>query len=98
RLGAFALLVRLYLECDALSFGQILQSRPLYCRDVNEHIAAAVVGLDEAIATFSIAELHDPSHGHREPPPPHFSAATHNISRIGPTGNSLPESLATCAD
>ena len=28
RLGAFALLVRLDLECDALSFGQILQSRP----------------------------------------------------------------------
>jgi hypothetical protein len=64
---------------------------------VNEHIAAAVIGLDEAIATFSIEELDRPSHGHRETPPPYCSAATPTL-RIGPTGNSLPESLATGAD
>jgi hypothetical protein len=33
---------------------------------VNEHIAAAVIGLDEAVAAFSIEELDCPSHGHRE--------------------------------
>src|ERR1700694_2426060 len=76
RLGAFALLVRFDLECESLSFGQILQSRPLYSGDVNEHIAAAVIGLDEAIATFSIEELDRTSHGHRETPPPYCSAAT----------------------
>src|SRR5713226_7271609 len=66
RLGAFALLVRFDLECDALSFGQILQSRPFHCGDVNEHIAAAVIGLDEAIAAFSVEEFDRSSHGHRE--------------------------------
>src|SRR6266481_2069887 len=79
RLGAFALLVRFDLECDALPFGQVLQPGPLHCRDVNEHIAAAVIGLDEAIATFSVEELDRTSHGHRETPPPHCFAATHNI-------------------
>ena len=57
RLGALALLVRFDLEGDALSFGQILQSGPLHRGDVHEHIAAAVIGLDEAIAPFSIEEL-----------------------------------------
>src|ERR1700730_10362327 len=66
RLGAFALLVRFDLECDALSFGQILQPRPFHRGDVNEHIAAAVIGFDEAIAAFSVEELDRPSHGHRE--------------------------------
>src|SRR5216684_5026774 len=66
RLGAFALLVRFDLECDALSFDQILQPRPLNRGDMNEHIAAAVIGFDEAIATFSVEELDRTSHGHRE--------------------------------
>src|SRR6266851_5324688 len=98
RLGAFALLVRFDLECDALSVGQVLQPGPLHRGDVHEHIATAVIGLNEAIATFSIEELDRTSHRHRETPPPHCFAATHSISRIGPTGNSLPESLAICAD
>jgi hypothetical protein len=33
---------------------------------VNEHIAAAVIGFDEAIAAFSVEELDRTSHGHRE--------------------------------
>src|SRR5229473_4431978 len=33
---------------------------------MNEHIAAAVIGFDEAIATFSVEELDRTSHGHRE--------------------------------
>src|ERR1700738_566438 len=92
RLGAFALLVRFDLECNALSFVQILQSGPLHRGDVNEHIAAAVIGLDEAIATFSVEELDRTSHGHRETPPPYCSAATQTL-RIGPTGVSAAEEL-----
>src|SRR5665647_1337958 len=71
RFRALALLVRFDLECNALSFGQVLQSRPLHGGDVDEHIAAAVIGLDEAIATFSVEELDRTSHGHRETPPPY---------------------------
>jgi hypothetical protein len=64
---------------------------------VNEHIAAAVIGLDKAIASFSIEELDRTSHGHRETPPPYCCAAT-RFQRIGPTGNSPSESLAIGAD
>src|ERR1700742_4475229 len=70
RLGALALLVRFDLEIDALSFGQILQPRPLDRGDVHEHVAPAVVRLDEAVATFSVEELDRTSHGHRDTPPP----------------------------
>jgi hypothetical protein len=94
RLRALAFLVRLDLETDPLSFGQVLQSRPLDRGDVDEYIAAAIIGLDEAIAAFSIEELDRSSHGHRETPPPSCSAAYARL-RIGPTGQSLPESLAT---
>src|ERR1700686_1412934 len=80
RLGPFALFVRFDLECDALSFGQILQPRALHRGDVNEHIAAAVIGLDEAIASFSIEELDRTSHGHRETPPPY--ALPPRLSRV----------------
>src|SRR5712671_4622322 len=97
RLGAFALLVRFDLECDALSFGQVLQPGSLHRGDVDEHIAAAVIGLDEAIATFSIEELDRTSHGHRETPPPYCTAAT-RFKAYRPTGNSPSESLATSAD
>ena len=41
----------------------------LHGGDVNEHIAAAIIGLDEAIAAFSVEELDRTSHGHRETPP-----------------------------
>jgi hypothetical protein len=64
---------------------------------VNEHIAAAVIGLDEAIASFSIEELDRTSHGHRETPPPYCCAAT-PFQRIGLTGNPPSESLAIWAD
>src|SRR5258708_35306588 len=74
RLGAFALLVRFDLERNALSLCQILQSGPLDGGDVNEHITTAIIGLDEAVAAFSIEELDCPSHGHLEPPPPTFSS------------------------
>src|SRR4051812_25652376 len=67
---ALALLVRLDLETDTLSFGQILQARALHRRDVHEHVASTVVRLDEAVAALTIEELDCPSHGHRETPPP----------------------------
>src|SRR5712671_1628598 len=85
RLGAFALLVRFDLECDALSFGQVLQPGSLHRGDVDKHIAAAVIGLDEAIATFSIEELDRTSHGHRETPP-RTAPPLRALKRIGPTG------------
>jgi hypothetical protein len=49
---------------------------------MNKHIAAAIIGLDEAVAAFSIEELDCSSHGHRETPPPYCSAVTRN-SRSG---------------
>src|ERR1700754_69397 len=73
RLRALALLVRLDLEADALSFGQILQSGAFHRGDVNEHVAAAVVRLDEAVAAFAVEELDRPCHGHREPSPVCFA-------------------------
>jgi hypothetical protein len=92
RLGAFALLVRFNLERNTLSFGQILQSCPLHGRDVNEHIATAVIGFDKAIATFAIKELDRTSIGHREILPRIAPSAARN-SRIGSTGHSRPESF-----
>src|SRR4029077_18246352 len=90
RLGAFALLVRFDLECNALSFGQIFQSGPLDGGDVNEHIAAAVIGLDEAVPAFSIKELDCPSHGHRENSSPVLLRRYAHVA-YRPTGHSLPE-------
>src|SRR3569832_1532576 len=69
RLRPFALLVRRDVECDALSFGQILQPGALDGRNVNKHVAATVVRFDEAVAAFSVEELDRPSHGHRETSP-----------------------------
>jgi hypothetical protein len=54
---------------------------------VHEHIAAAIIGLDEAVAAFSIEELDYSSHGHRETPPPYCYA----YLAYQPTGHSLPE-------
>src|SRR6516165_6948148 len=75
RLGAFALLVRFDIKRNTLSFGQILQPGTLHSRDVDENVASAVIGLDEAIAALSVEELDRTSHGHRETSP-HCTAAT----------------------
>src|SRR5262245_15103375 len=69
RLRALALLDRLDLEADALSFGQILQSGAFHRSDVNENVTTAVIGLDEAVAAFAVEELDRPCHGHRETSP-----------------------------
>ena len=49
RLRPLALPVRLDLEGDPLAFGEILQARALNGGDVDEHVAAAIVRLDEAL-------------------------------------------------
>ncbi len=69
-LGAFALLVRLDIERDALPLGQRLQSRPLDGGDVHKHVASAIVRLDEAVAALRVEELDRTCHGHRETPFP----------------------------
>jgi hypothetical protein len=57
---------------------------------VHEHIAAAIVGLDEAVAAFSIEELDRSSHGHRENSSPVLLCRhAHFAYRL--TGHSLPE-------
>src|ERR1700730_4644098 len=59
-LRAFAALVRLDVEGDALAFAQGIEARPGHRRDVHEYVAAAVVGAEEPKALFLIEELHDP--------------------------------------
>src|SRR5215212_10186241 len=57
-LGAFALLVRLNVEREALTFVQRFHAGALDCRDVHEHVASAVVRLDEPVAAFAVEELY----------------------------------------
>src|ERR1700679_2939873 len=70
RLRTLAFLVRLDVETDMLPFGQRFQPRTLNSGDVHEHIAAAVIRLDEAVATFAIEELDSTTHCHRATPSP----------------------------
>src|SRR5436190_20183495 len=54
RLRTLALLVGLDVQGDALSLGQRFEPGPLDRGDVHEHVAAAVVRLDEAVAALRI--------------------------------------------
>src|SRR5436305_14657124 len=74
RLRALAFLVGLDLEGDALSFGEVLQSGALHRGDVDEHVAAAVIRLDEAVAALAIETF--PCPGHR--------LRAHSSTRIAP--------------
>src|SRR3954462_2770118 len=67
-LRALALLVRLDIEVDALTFVERCHSGALDRRDVDEHVAAAVVGLDETVAALAVEELDDSTLRHREAP------------------------------
>src|SRR5712691_3892502 len=69
-LRAFALLVGLDVEGDALPLGQRLEAGALDGGDVHEHVASAVVRLDEAVAALGVEELDRTCHGHRETPFP----------------------------
>src|SRR5262245_7575987 len=66
RFRPLAFFVRLDVEADALSFGQRLQARALDRGNVHEHVAAAVIRLDEAVAAFAIEELDRAGHRHWE--------------------------------
>src|SRR4051812_32960785 len=84
RLRALALLVGLDLEGDALSFSEVLESRALYRGDVDEHVAPAIIGLDEAVAALAVEELDRPRHGHRENSCPRIAspcASAHRLDR-----------------
>jgi hypothetical protein len=46
-------------EFERLAFGQAGQSRLLNCRDMDEHVFAAIVAYDEAEAFLAVEELYD---------------------------------------
>src|SRR6185312_11904943 len=77
RFGAFALLVRFNVEADPLSLVQSLQSRLFHRGDVNEHVTSAVIWFNEAIAPFTIEELHDTRLRHRENSSPQLLRRPH---------------------
>src|SRR5450830_1797324 len=60
-LRAFALLVGLDIEADLLSLVQALETGLFHGGDVDEHIACAIVRLDEAVAALAIEKLNDSS-------------------------------------
>src|SRR5262245_37310077 len=65
-LRAFAFLVRFDIETDALTFVQTFQSCLLYCRDVNEHVAPAIIRFDKAISPLAVEEFYDTRLCHQE--------------------------------
>src|SRR3954469_5969408 len=67
-LRAFAFFVRFDIEVDTLTFVERCHSGALDRRDVDEHVAAAVVGLDETVAALAVEELDDSTLRHREAP------------------------------
>src|SRR5262249_44256153 len=69
-LGAFAFLVGLAIEGDALALSQRLEPCPLDRSDMNEHIATTVIRLDEAVAALGIEELDRTCHCHWDAPNP----------------------------
>src|ERR1700676_5038301 len=56
------LLFGLDLEADALTLDQRFQPSAFNSGDVHEHVAAAVVGLDETVTAFAIEELDRTTH------------------------------------
>src|SRR5262245_37315867 len=65
-LRTLAFLVRFDIEADALTFVQALQSRLLYCRDVNEHVAPAIIRFDKAVPPLAVEEFYDTRLCHQE--------------------------------
>src|SRR5215469_4061493 len=63
-LWPFALFVGLDLEANALAFHQRLQPRAFNSGDVDEDVAAAIVGLDEAVATLAVEKFDRAGHCH----------------------------------
>src|SRR5690348_2983297 len=92
RFRSLALLVGLDIEADALPFVEALQSGRLDRRDVDEHVAPAVVRFDEAVTTLAIEELDHALLRHRETPtrtaagPTHGGAARNSGKASAPFG------------
>src|SRR3974390_2835692 len=82
-LGAFAFLVWLHIEADALALIERLQSGRLHGGDVYEHVAPAIIWLDEAVAPLGVEKLHDSCLRHREKLlAPHCSAGPTPSARL----------------
>src|SRR5262249_10231794 len=75
--GAFAFLAGIDIEGDPLPCGQRFEPGPFDCGDVNEHIAAAIIGLDEPVAALGIEKLNRTCHCHWEAPNPKAAAGPH---------------------
>src|SRR5262249_48404513 len=69
-LRTLALFIGLDVEGEALPLAQRFEPGPLDGGDVHEHVAAAIVRLDEAVAALGVEELDRTCHGHRETPFP----------------------------
>src|SRR5262249_26994048 len=76
------------LERNPLTLVQRLQSRLLDGGDVHEHVAAAVIRLDESVSAFTVEEFDRTGHRHRDnsspcgcPPPATRAAARPDIRR-----------------
>src|SRR5262249_7138581 len=69
-LRTLALFIGLDVEGEALPLAQRFEPGPLDGGDVHEHVAAAIVGLDEAVAALGVEELDRTCHGHPETPSP----------------------------
>src|SRR6202050_2341660 len=74
RLRTFALFVRLNVKTDVLPLRQRFQSCVLDGGDVNKHIAATVVGLNEPVAALTVEKLYCTAHCHRATPFPAIAA------------------------
>src|SRR5579863_7383431 len=55
---AAGLAVAAQFEADLLAFGEVADARAFDRGDVDEHVLAAVIGLDEAVALLRIEPLH----------------------------------------
>src|SRR5882762_83648 len=79
-LGALAFLVGLDIEGDALPLRKRFEPGPLDGGDMNKHVAAAIIGLDEAVATLGIEKLNGTCHCHWEAPTPKAAASQHGTT------------------
>lgn len=68
RFWTLAFLVRLDVKGNPLSFRKRLKSGTFDGGDMDEHIAPAVIGLDESISPLAIKKFDGTRHGHRHTP------------------------------
>jgi len=87
--SAFAFLVRLDIEGDALSLVELFEPGLLDGGDVYEHIACPVIRLDEAVATLALKNLTVPAmaSGNSYPPP---APTARRLGRTFASGRNRP--------